>query len=453
MVGFFRVNDPYRLFFVLVVLVVVRTAYALWGLPLSWPEMKYLLLGEWLGQGFPMYSHTFDYTAPLSAWTYEWLDSWFGRSRAAHWVLSSALVFGQAMLFNRTLLNNKVFSEPNYVSAFLYVVFSVSTFDFFALSPQLMSLTFVIVSMDHLIRKMDNEAGDELFVFPGFYLGVAALFYFPSVAFFVVFLLALILITRATVRRLFLFVFGFGTAFAIVLTILYFQGALGHFMAVYFVEIARPKQFFITYPQLLVWISFPALFFLVAFFNALGRREGSLHAKTQQFMLLVLAASVGVLLVSGTLAGIDLLFFVPVFTFFLTNYILKIKRRIWRFVVPNLLIFSALLVPFIGVRLGVVAEKLLPNVEEGQNLRGKRIMVIGPLSPIYLQGTIVSPFIDEGIGRERIKDLDYYRQAPVFQDIFLKARPDVVVDEWQQLEKIRYRFPQVEEMDFEEINN
>jgi hypothetical protein len=447
-IRFFRVNDPYRLVVVLFILVIVRVIYGAIGLPLSHPELKYLLLGEWLGQGFAMYTETFDYTAPLSAWTYELLDKLFGRSRTSHWVVSTVLVFLQAAWFNRSLINNKVFAESNYVPSFLYVVFSVATFDFFALSPQLMSLTWVVISIDHLIRKMDNEAGDELFMFPGFYLGIAALFYFPATAFFVVFLLALIVITQAQLRRILLFVFGYATAFFIVIVLLYFSGSLAEFWNVYFIELTREKLFYFTYLDLLVWGALPTIIFFVALFKALGKREGSLHAKTQQFMLLVFMASGSVMLLSGTLSGIEVIFFVPVFTFFISNYIFKIRRKIWRVITPNVLILGALVVPYLSLTYDSIQENLVvrPSTAEPA-IANKRIMIIGPIDDRYLQGAISSPFIDEGISKVRLDGLDYYHKAPIFLEIIKKAQPEIVVDAWSQMDRLEHRFPEVEAME------
>jgi len=431
---------------VLLLLVIIRVTYGIIGLPLSYPELKFLLLGQWLGDGMSMYTETFDYTAPLSAWTYQLLDMVFGRSRLTHWVISALLVFIQAAWFNRSLIKSKVFSESNYVPAFLYVIFSVAAFDFFALSPQLMSLTWVVISMDHLIRRMDNEVGDELFLFPGFYLGIASMFYFPAAAFFIIFLLAHIIITQAQLRRIFLFAFAFVTAIMAVLIFIYLFGSWTEFWQVYFTEISRAKVFYFTYLDLLIWAAVPTIFFLVALFTALGRREGSLHAKTQQFMLLVSVASSGVILMSGTLSGIEVIFFVPVFTFFISNYILKIRRRIWRLLVPNFLIIGAVLVPFLSLRYESIQENLIvPERKVDPAFSGKRIMIIGPVDPIYMQGRMAGPFIDSEISKRRLEGLDYYHDAPVFLDIFRKAKPEIVVDEWEYMQKIMHRFPEVEQ--------
>ena len=449
MIRFFRVNDPYRLVLVFIILALIRLVYGLIDLPLSMPEMKGLLLGEWLASGFSMYSETFDYTAPLSAWAYQAIDFLFGRSRLAHWTISGLLVFLQAAIFNKTLLRYKVLPEANYVAAFLYIIFSVATFDFFALSPQLMSLTWVVISMNHLIRKMDNVAGDELFLFPGFYLGIAGLFYMPSVAFFLVFFLAFILIIRAIPRRVFLFIFGWVTAYLIVILLLYVDKNLSEFWRVYFTEIGREKIYYFSYFELLKWALLPIAVFLLAVFVTLGKRESSLHTKTQQFMVLVFLASAGVLLISGTLSGIDLVFFVPVFAFFVTNYFFQIKKRLWRWVIPNVMILGSVLAPFMAMHFTLFSNTLLVEEVRDTSFENKKIMIMGPLTSHYLNGKIAGPFLDEGIGIRRLDDLDYYQKAPVFLDIFRKIRPDIVFDHHDAMTKIHYRFPEVEQMKIE----
>ncbi len=449
MIRFFRVNDPYRLVIVLITLISIRVTYGLIGLPLSMPELKGLLLGQWLASGFSMYSETFDYTAPLSAWTYQLIDFLFGRSRISHWIVSGFLVFTQAVIFNRSLLKYKVISESNYVAAFLYIIFSIATFDFFALSPQLMSLTWVIISMDHLIRKMDKATGDELFLFPGFYLGIANMFYLPSIAFFFVFSLALILITRASLRRMSLFVYGWLSACLIVLVILYLDGGLDEFWSVYFLEIVRDKIYYLSYFDLFRWTLLPIMVFIMAMFATLGKREGSLHAKTQQFMIFVFLASCGVILMSGTLSGAELVFFIPVFTFFTTNYFLRLKRRFWRWVIPHVMIIGSVIAPHIGLKYGNFSDHILAVEKRDDSLNDKNIMIIGSLSPAYMNGNIAGPFLDDEIGRRRLNDLDFYQKAPVFLEVFRRAKPDIVIDELGAMSEIHHRFPEIEQMDIE----
>jgi hypothetical protein len=441
-IRFFRVNDPYRLVVAGLLLVAVRLFYGLYGMPLSAPEFKWLLLGDWLGEGLPMYTHTFDYTPPLSAFVYSALDWLFGRSRTVHWIFSTLLVIFQASYFNRILLRNKVFDENTYIPAFLYVVFMTATFDFFSLSPHLMSLTFIILALDHLVRKMDKMSADELYLFPGIYLGIGALFYMPAIAVFMVFLIALIVISNTEMRRVFLFSFGWLLVMGIAILVLYFQGTLQEAASVYFIELFRDKTYFVDYRELGYITALPGFIFLVAVLNTLSKRESNLHVMVQQVMLLLFGMAVGVMLASGTLGGQELLFFVPVFTFFVTNYILSLKKRIWKFLIPNVLVLGSLLVPFVWLSTGWFLDDL--TVEKPKQQMDKSVMIIGKPEPIYLEGKMRSPFLDGNIGKMRLNDLDYYQKSQVFLEIFQKVKPDMVYDRLGAMKKIMFRFPEIE---------
>lgn len=445
-------NDPYRVIFVFLLLLVARLAYGFYGLPMTWPEFKHLLLGEWLASGFSMYKETFDYTAPLSAWTYKGIDFLIGRSRIVHWIISGFLVLFQAVYFNRMLLKNKVLSEPIYVPAFLYAVCSISVFDSFALSPQLLSLTLVIISMDSLIQRMDNVARDELFLYPGFYLGMAGMFYLPSSVFFLVFLLAMFLIVQAKPRRILLYVFGWLTANGIILLILYINGTLESFWQAYFVELFREKIYYVPLQEMGLWMLIPGVLFILSLFASIGSREGKLHVKTQQFMLLILLASVGVMAIGGTLSGIDLIFFIPVFSFFLTNYFIKIKRRFWRKVIPGIMILGSLVAPFLALNFGLLGDDLFVK-EADTPVANQKVMVIGPLNELHMNNQMAGPFFDERVSKVRRADLDYYESSLVWLDIFKKSSPELIVDEWELMDKVEYRFPEVEKMEIPRLSN
>ena len=58
-------------------------------------ELKWLLLGQKMGEGNLLYADIWDNTAPLAAGVYWLLDVLFGRSAMAHHVVSLLLVWVQ----------------------------------------------------------------------------------------------------------------------------------------------------------------------------------------------------------------------------------------------------------------------------------------------------------------------------------------------------------------------
>ena len=134
-----------------------------------------------------MYSQTFDYTAPLATLVYKYLNLIFGRSYFIHYGFSSLVIVFQAGIFNQLLLKNKAYDENSYLPAFLYTILMISVPDFMTLSPQLMSLTFILLALRNVLRRIDNQVTDELFLNSGIYIGIATMIYLPSFVFFLVF--------------------------------------------------------------------------------------------------------------------------------------------------------------------------------------------------------------------------------------------------------------------------
>ena len=167
-----------------------------------------MLLGEWLDEGFMMYRQTYDYTGPIAAVIYKGLNIVFGRNVLAYRALSTLLITLQSGIFNSILLKNKVYSENSYLPAFLFAILSASVTDFMTLSPQLISLTFILLALRNIIRRIDNQATDELFLSSGIYVGVATMIFLPASVFLLVFLFSLILFSSAIPRRLLIYLFA-----------------------------------------------------------------------------------------------------------------------------------------------------------------------------------------------------------------------------------------------------
>ncbi|MEO1256815.1 MAG: hypothetical protein AAFY41_18275, partial [Bacteroidota bacterium] len=85
MLRFFRINDPYRLVIIFVLLITLRLVQSYFVGGTSYFGLKWLLLGEWLNSGFKMYSETYDYTGPIATFFYKYLYMIFGRTAFVHY--------------------------------------------------------------------------------------------------------------------------------------------------------------------------------------------------------------------------------------------------------------------------------------------------------------------------------------------------------------------------------
>ena len=442
MLRFFRINDPYRLVFIFFLLVIIRAGQSFFITDLSFYQLKWLLLGQWLGKGFLMYSETFDYTGPIAALVYKWLDIIFGRSRFLHYAVSTFLVMIQAGVFNRLLLRNKAYHENSYLPAFLYMILAVSVPDFMALSPQLMSLTFVLLTLGNVLRRIDSQVTDELFLNSGIYLGIAAMLYLPALVYFPVFLFSFILFSMAVLRRLFLYLFGFLMVFVICLIYFYWLGTHRIFLEYFlgeglFMDVISP----ISFKEFLIPVSPFAFIFLLSIIKT--RRSARLtnfQQKVQQILWLMLFGGLVTFLLSNEKSIHELIFCVPIICYFWTHYFILLRRWIFRMIMPVLLILG---LPVFSCFTYIYSVE--PLTVSTANRLHEGTMLLGEKIEAYLATEINTPCFNEKITEKAFEGINYYGSAGRIYKIFIKIDPGYIVDELGIMGQLQYRYPYLEE--------
>lgn len=437
MLSFFRINDPYRLLFVLGLLVLFRLPLYLAEIPLLAPELQWRLIGEAMAGGNHLYLDIRDDIGPLSGFTYQLLYQLFGGVRWPYYVLSVLLVLVQAALFNQVLLRNKAYKENTYVPAFFYMVFMNLSFDFITLPPILFSITFILLAVNNIFRRIDNTVQDELFLYTGLYLGIAVLFFLPSFFFVFSTLLSLLLFTGSVPRRLILLLVGFGTVLSLAYTYYYWLDGLPQFHAQFVRSLWTISKDFLVAKSALFWISGAGLLALVtSIFMIFSRaRFANYQAKFQQVMMLNLVVGFVVVAVSNTIAPFQLIVFVPPLAFFVSHYVLEIRRRFWAELIAatilvivlawEYLIFSvpSAINPAISFENYFVKESLLPP-----EYRGKKIWVAGQAIDYYAEASLGSPFLNWKLSREVFQSQEYYQGVEEVYLALEKFEPDVIVD-------------------------
>ena len=131
MLTFFRLNDPYRLIVIFLLLLAMRIPAMIGPYEITVPELSYMLVGEKFSEGSKLYSEIWENMAPLSAIVYGIIDFIFGRSVVAYQIIAWLFVCFQVFLFNRLLLLNKVYNENTYIPGFIYALLMSFFSDFF----------------------------------------------------------------------------------------------------------------------------------------------------------------------------------------------------------------------------------------------------------------------------------------------------------------------------------
>ena len=408
----------------------------------SYYGLKWLLLGEWLNQDFRMYSQTFDYTGPIAVFFYKYFNLLFGRSEFIHYGLSSFVIIFQAGIFNQLLLKNKAYDENSYLPAFLYMILMVSIPDFMTLSPQLMSLTFVLLSLQNVLRRIDNQVTDELFLNSGIFIGVATMIYLPAIVFYLVFLFALILFSTAVTRRLLLYLFSFLLVFTLCSLYFYWRGDFWFFIESYisqnlFQTISSPlsvlEVFGLTAP-------FIFIFFLSVFKTWSAGRPTNFQQKIQQVIWLMFFGGITTFFLSNEKSMHELVFMIPAIVYFWTHYFILLKRRIFQFVMPGLMIFG--LIGFSGYCYLNLTEPLVIKEQQSSN---EATMILGANLNYYSSQKILTPCFNDHISRKAFEGLGFYLSAGELYKLIVQADPLIIIDEMSIMSEIKTRFPEIEE--------
>ena len=419
---------------------IVRLVQSYFILEISYYELKWLLLGEWLASGFVMYKQTYDYTGPIAAAIYKGLNLLFGRSPMVNYVLSTILITVQAGIFNSLLLKNKVYNENSYLPAFLYAILAVSVVDYMTLSPALMSLTFILMALSNIIRRIDNQATDELFLSSGIYIGVATMIYLPSGVFLLVYLFSLILFSSAVPRRLLLYVFGFLLVFVFCGLYYYLFDSFQFFVDRALLRgVFLPSRLSLDTLQILTLGAPFALMLLLSLLKKFGQlRLTNFQQKVEQVMWFIFVGGIATFFLSNERVALELYFVVPVVAYFWTHYFVLLRRSFFKVVMPFLLVFGVLSSSLYFYH-DTATSLLVTNT--GEN---KKVMMIGEKLEIYTNTEVATPFLNAVISEDINKELDTYTGAENFNSLFLKIQPDEIWDEQGVFEKIFFRLPEIE---------
>lgn len=390
-----------------------------------------------MSNGGMMYRDVWDNMGPLSAFTYQIIDSIFGRSQLAYQLLSLLIVFIQAIVFNRLLLINKAFNENTYVPALLYVVCMSTNFEFLTLSPQLMSVTFVLLAINNIFKRIDNFTKDELFLNAGLYLGLSTLFHFPSFLFLASTLLSLVLFSSAIPRRLFLMTFGYFQLLLIV-TLYYYWHDTGRefyyqFFQAYF---TLERNSFLSINSLALVLLVPGTFLIISFFKLYSRNYYvNFQVKFQSVMVITLFASIITLFFEPNLSSVSLIYILPIIAFFLSHLFLLIEKRLKAeiiFVLFLLLTFGYQSVIDKDVKwIGQLVDFTSLQVSDSrfdEVVDSKRIVVLGNKISHYKNASLATPYLNWQFSKMHLQNLEYYDiLTDVFKN-FEKGLPDVIID-------------------------
>jgi hypothetical protein len=448
MLRFFRLNDPYRLFVLFFVLVLLALTHFIFQPPLTNEILKSLLIGEEVTEGKLLYVELYDSTAPLSALFFGLVDWLCGRSIMGRQFIALLLIFFQASFFAVVLIRNKAFTDSSYLPALLVGVLSFISFDFLSLSPELLGSTLLLLAISNLFKEIEFKIQrDEITLNLGLYLGLASLFMFSFYIFFIGTVIVLLVFTRINLRKYLLLATGFLLPhIALLLYYFYYDGLDKLFYNFYYPNLTFGGSHLISFSTILVLLAIPLAYLLLAFLklNNEGRFTKYQNQLSQVMLLWLVFATIQVCL-TNSLTPHSFIIFVPSVAYFISHYFLLIKRK-W--LAEFLLVF--LLVGIINVNL-LARFNWLPIVSYNNlfvkttsiKFRDKKLMIVDGDFGLYQYNHFSGYFLDLELAKAVLDEPDYFEHVILMHKLFEVDPPDVIVDPADKLKPFLKRMPDV----------
>lgn len=454
MIRYFKINDPYRLLVLLLLLVVGRLPWFLGPGNPTLPELDWMVAGERISGGALLYVDLWDELAPLSALVYAGIDALFGRAHWAYLALGLALYFVQAAYFNAIMLRRKVFNEYTYVPALIYGLLGLLFFDLMLLSPQLMALTALLVVLDNTFGIIASRQQPEAQVLnTGLFLAIAGLFYLPMALFAIPLLLGLLLYSNLKGRGFLLLLYGLFAPFLLIWLYYYWRGEGTALQIGYFHGLFRlAERHLMPFLTASLILAFPAALFGFSLLRVL-RHPGFINYQVCLHWIFILTGitALAIWLLWADRSGSSALVFLPALAFFIAQYF-QLARKAWIRESLFLLLLAQIAVFTYGPRTGFTpfapqTERLLTaRLPAGPRPpEGLRILVTGTDRSYYLQCKQATPYFKWRLARQHLNRLDYYDNLAAIYRNFSADMPQAIVDPEGVMPEIFRRIPGLKE--------
>lgn len=447
MLRYFRINDPYRLIGLLVILILIYLPLFISNPGLTTPELKSMVVGEKLNDGAVPYVTLIDSTSPFSAWIFSFLDLIFGRSLVARHILALIALFAQSAFLGMVFINKKAFSESTYIPSFLFSVLAFFSFDNLVLSSELLGSGFLLLALNNLFKEIEFRAQrDETIFNLGLFISFATLCNFSFIIHLLGIIAILVIFTRTSLRSFLLLTFGFMLPHLIMMSIYYLNNNLDNLWHFYYVPNLSFSSANLVSNYGLFLLGLIPLFYLLVSIVMLNREARFTKYQSQllQSMFFWMIFSFIQAIFSKDLRPQNFLTLIPSFVFFITHFILLIRRRKFAEMNAWILLLGIVTICYLA-RYGKIEsinyERMFVAKNEFEDVKDKKVLVLGDDMSIYKNNKHATPFLEWNLSREFFESPDYYENVIQIDKAFKRDAPDVIIDKENVMEKFFERIP------------
>lgn len=450
MLRFFRLNDPYRLIGLLVILILLALPFFIDPVAVTQLELRSFVIGEAVHSGKLMYIQVYDSMPPLAAAVFGLVDWIFGRSLPARHSLSLLIIFFQASFFAIVLIEKKAYNDSTYLPALIFGLFCFLSFDFLLFSPELLASTFLLLALNNLFKEIEfRNQRDETILNLGVCLGIATLLIFSYSIFILAALFILIVFTRINMRKAMLLLFGVGLPHALLITLYFYWGHTSDLWQNYYLpNLTLGGIQLISSKGFLILGIVPIIYFVFSLFM-LNREAHFTKYQSQLFQVMFLWLLVAVLhvFIVRELSPQSLIIFIPSLAYLVSHYLLLIRRRRLAEMMLWLLLISVVSVNLLTRynRLDDVNfEGMFPKASPYENvIKDKWVMVLQDDLGIYSENRLAGYFPDWSLSRNIFEQPDYYENILLIDEAFRTDPPEIIIDPKDLMKKIFERIPKI----------
>jgi hypothetical protein len=444
---FFRINDPYRLLGILVILILISLPLFIDPVIITLDQLKMFVLGETLNQGRSLYAEALTSTPPLAAWITSWIEMLFGRSQIAMQALGLILIFFQLSYFTIILINSRAHNENTYLPGLVFGVLALLSFDMLSMSNELVASTVLLFALNNLFKEIEFRIQrDELVLNMGVFVGVASLLVFSYALYLPGVIIILAMFTRLTVRKALLVTFGFILPHAFLMLLFYLKGSYYSLIEnFYLANLNWSDESSMNASSVLLLGMVPVLFLLFSMFML--NREARLtkyQSQLSQIMLLWILLALAELALVGSLNPHQLITVIPPFSYFISHSILLIRRKklgefvIWAFIIS---IVCLMYLARYNRITGVNYSNLFPAKSLYDEITEKRILILDTDWGLFQSNKLATGFYDWRLTQPIFTDPDYFEHIVLIDKAFDDDAPDVIIDSADRMREVFKRIP------------
>lgn len=445
---FFRINDPYRLLGLLVLLIALSLPFFINPAAITTQELRSMLVGNAIRSGHLIYAELFDSTPPVASLFFALTEGVFGRSLGGYHSLALIILFFQASFFGILLINNKAYTDSSYVPSLVFALLCFFSFDMISLSSELLASTILLLGLNNLFKEIEFKIQrDEIILNLGVYLGIASLIVFSYLIFFFATLTILIIFTRMGIRKFLLLLFGFALPHTLLWALYFYKGEAGLlWQNFYSPNLTVSSEHLMTAKSLFYLCLIPLVYFVFSLFM-LNREARFTKYQSQLFQVMflwMLFAFVQVF-ISRELTPHSFIIFIPSLAYFISHYLLLIRRKwiaetmLWIFIIGLL---SVNLLSKAGQLKRIDYARLFPKEDvHSSQVKSKKILVLKEGLALYKENTLAGYFLDWKLAGEVFRHPEYYENVVMVEKSLRENPPDIIVDPEDLMKSYLERIP------------